>query len=85
MMAQGLAANGAKVYLCSRKADACDQAAAALNDQYGDGCAVSLPGDLSTIEGVQAVVDAFQAQEDALSGPLLPPYEVHAWAGPGSS
>jgi NAD(P)-dependent dehydrogenase (short-subunit alcohol dehydrogenase family) len=66
MMAQGLAANGAKVYVCSRKAEACKQAAAALNDRYGDGRAVSLPGDLSTLEGVEAFVDAFHAREDAL-------------------
>lgn len=66
MMAQGLATNGGKVYVCSRKAEACNEAAAALNDRYGDGCAVSLPGDLSTLEGVEAFVAAFQAREDAL-------------------
>ena len=69
MMARGLARNGAKVYLCSRKAEACERAAAELNERYGEGRALSLPGDLSSIEGVEAVVAAFRAREEAL--PIL--------------
>jgi NAD(P)-dependent dehydrogenase (short-subunit alcohol dehydrogenase family) len=66
MMARGLAANGATVYLCSRKASACEEAAAAIDGRYGEGRAHALPGDLSTLEGVEAVVDAFRERERAL-------------------
>lgn len=66
MMAKGLAANGAKVYLCSRKQDACERAAAELEALYGAGCAVPLAGDLGSLEGVEAFVQAFAAREPKL-------------------
>lgn len=66
MMARGLVANGAKVYLCSRKADACERAAAELEKRYGKGCALPLPADLSSLEGVEALVEAFRAHESML-------------------
>ena len=66
MMAKGLARNGAKVYVCSRKAEACDVAVRELEAAYGVGCAVALPADLSTIENVEAFVAAFRQRETAL-------------------
>ena len=66
MMARGLVANGGKVYLCSRKADACEAAAQELNERFGEGRAVALPGDLSSLEGVEAFVEAFGQREDCL-------------------
>lgn len=62
MIASGFAANGAaKVLICSRKAKACEEAAAAINAKYRTNCAISCPGDLSTYQGVQGVVAALDA------------------------
>ena len=54
MIAAGFLANGATVYITSRKADVCDATAKRLANEYGGEC-VSIPGDLSNIEGVDAV------------------------------
>ena len=48
MIAAGYLANGAKVYISSRKADACAATAARLADEYGGTC-VALPADLRTL------------------------------------
>jgi len=70
MISRGLVANGAKVYVCSRKAELCDQVSKELNEEASrlgsEGSAVSLPGDLSQVEGVIAVVDKLKAQESVL-------------------
>ncbi len=63
MMATGLLSGGAKVYITARKAAACDEAAQRLSS-LGD--CVSLPADLSTIEGVRSFADAFESHEDRL-------------------
>ena len=53
MIAQGfLEAGAARVYISSRKAGACDETAAEL----GERC-VSLPQDISTVEGCKALAD----------------------------
>jgi len=49
MIAAGFIAQGAKVYISSRKAAACDSTAAELS--AGRGRCVSLPQDLSTAQG----------------------------------
>ena len=56
MIAAGFLANGATVYISSRKADVCDATAARLAETYGGTC-VSVPADLSTIEGIDALVE----------------------------
>lgn len=56
MIAEGLCANGATVYICSRKKDQCDKTVKELNDKYPQGKAISKPGDLSSIQGVEKVV-----------------------------
>ena len=61
MIAAGFIAFGAKVYISSRKAGACDAAAAEL----GEAC-VSLPQDVSTVEGCKALAAAYQAREPKL-------------------
>ena len=48
MIAAGYLANGAKVYITSRKADVCDATAQRLSEQFGGEC-ISLPADLSLI------------------------------------
>jgi len=54
MIAAGFLANGATVYISSRKADVCDATAERLANDYGGTC-ISIPGDLATIEGIEAV------------------------------
>lgn len=65
MIAAGYLANGAKVYISSRKAEACDATAERLMAEYGGEC-ISVPADLSGLEGIDALVAAISAQEDHL-------------------
>lgn len=57
MIAAGFVANGAKVYISSRKADACTATAERLMEAYG-GTVVPVPADLSTVEGAAALAAA---------------------------
>jgi len=63
MIAAGFLANGATVYISSRKAQACDETAARLADTYGGKC-VSIPADLSTLAGIEAAISGFREHED---------------------
>jgi len=63
MIAQGFLEQGAKVYITARKAPACDQAAEELS-QYGT--CVSLPHDLSTVAGCEALAGELATQETKL-------------------
>ena len=54
MIAAGFLAQGAKVYISSRKADACDAAAEELSQ--GGGTCISLPQDVSSVAGCQALL-----------------------------
>ncbi|GAA3609502.1 SDR family oxidoreductase [Marihabitans asiaticum] len=63
MIATGLLAQGARVYISSRKADVCDAVAAELSEL---GPCVSLPADVSTTEGVQGLVAAYREHEEDL-------------------
>jgi len=63
MIAAGFLAQGAKVYISSRKAADCDATAKELS---AHGECISLPADVSTLEGVNALVEAFGARESAL-------------------
>ena len=62
MIAAGFLANGAKVYISSRKAVVCDATAKRLQDEYGGEC-ISLPGDLSNLEGINALRDMLPTDE----------------------
>ena len=55
MIAAGFLANGAKVYISSRKAETCDATAKRLQGEYGGEC-ISLPADLSNLEGIESLV-----------------------------
>ena len=57
MIAAGFLANGAKVYISSRKAEVCDATANRLQEQYGGEC-VSLPADLSNLDGINSFVQS---------------------------
>ncbi len=63
MIAQGFLEQGAKVYITARKAPACDQAAEELS-QYGS--CVSLPHDLSTVAGCEALAAELATHEAGL-------------------
>jgi NAD(P)-dependent dehydrogenase (short-subunit alcohol dehydrogenase family) len=63
MIAQGFLEYGAKVYITARKAAACDAAAAELS---AFGPCVSLPHDLSTLEGCRALVADLSKREGKL-------------------
>ena len=65
MIAAGFLANGATVYISSRKADVCDATAARLAQEHGGTC-VSLPADLATLDGVDALAAALRDREDRL-------------------
>ena len=64
MIAAGFIAQGAKVYISSRKAAACDATAAELSRDGG--VCVSLPRDVSTVEGCKALAAAYAARESRL-------------------
>jgi len=63
MIARGFVEAGAKVYVTSRKADACERVAAELGRS---GSCTALPGDLGTEAGARALADALSAREGAL-------------------
>jgi len=63
MIAEGFLAQGARVYISARKAEACDQTAKELS---AIGPCFSLPADVSTLAGVQGLVDAFSKRETRL-------------------
>ena len=64
MIAAGFLANGAKVYISSRKADVCDATAKRLQEEYGGEC-ISVPADLSNLDGINALADKIY-QDDNL-------------------
>jgi NAD(P)-dependent dehydrogenase (short-subunit alcohol dehydrogenase family) len=65
MIASGFLANGAKVYISSRKAAACDTTAARLSQEYGGEC-ISLPGNVAELDGIDAVAAQLSEREPQL-------------------
>ena len=63
MIAEGLVRCGARVYITSRKVDACREAEAMLSE-YGE--CVALPFDISTIDGCSALAGAIKERESKL-------------------
>ena len=56
-IATALADHGAKVVISSRKQDACDEVAAAVNAQYGEGRAIAVAANISSKADLQNLVD----------------------------
>ena len=75
MIAAGFIEQGAKVYISSRKPGACDETAAEL----GPNC-ISLPQDVSTVEGCQALAKRFAEHEPKLD--ILVNNAGAAWGAP---
>ena len=77
MIAEGFLAQGARVYISARKAEACDETAKELS---AFGHCVSLPADVSTLEGAKALVDAYAKYEKTLD--ILVNNAGAAWGAP---
>ncbi|MDR2153803.1 MAG: SDR family oxidoreductase [Burkholderiaceae bacterium] len=77
MIAEGFVRQGARVYISARKAEACDATAAELSAL---GQCVSLPADVSTLDGIQALVAAYQRHEPTLD--ILVNNAGAAWGAP---
>ena len=75
MIAAGFIAQGAKVYISSRKAAACEETAAEL----GPNC-IPLPQDVATVAGCKALAAAFAEREAALD--ILVNNAGAAWGAP---
>ncbi|MGN7998241.1 SDR family oxidoreductase [Sphingomonas sp. 22176] len=78
MIAEGFVASGAKVYVSSRRADACEATAAALGPN-----AIALPHDVSTVEGCRALAADLAARESRLD--ILVNNAGAAWGEPFES
>ena len=63
MIATGFVSNGVKTYISSRKADACDATAERLSER---GECISIPCDLSSMEGVRYLADRIAEREESL-------------------
>lgn len=64
-IAAGFLAGGARVYISSRKADACEATAKRLSADYGGGC-IALPADLSQLDGVESLAKRLAERESKL-------------------
>ena len=62
MIAAGYLANGAKVYITSRKAEICNASAERLAEAWGGEC-ISIPADMATIEGSEGFVSELSSRE----------------------
>jgi len=80
MIAEGFLAQGARVYITARKAEACD---AAAREMSALGPCVSLPCDVSTMEGIQSLVAALGRHEKSLD--ILVNNAGAAWGAPYES
>jgi NAD(P)-dependent dehydrogenase (short-subunit alcohol dehydrogenase family) len=61
-IAEAMAEQGAKVVISSRKAEACEEAARAINDRHGDGTAIVVPANISSKEELQNLADETRRQ-----------------------
>jgi len=85
MIAAGFLQHGARVYISSRKADVCDKTAAELS-AFGD--CISLPADVSSVEGANALAQKYAAREEKLDILInnagaywIEPFETHSEKG----
>ncbi len=65
MIAAGFLANGVKVYISSRKREVCDETAERLSAAYGGTC-ISIPADLSSVEGCTYLAGEIAKREEKL-------------------
>ena len=77
MIAEGYLAQGARVYISARKTAACDATAEALS---AHGHCISLPADVSTVDGAKALMEAYAKHESSLD--ILVNNAGAAWGAP---
>jgi 2-deoxy-D-gluconate 3-dehydrogenase len=65
MIAAGFLANGAKVYISSRKVDVCEATATRLVREFGGEC-ISLPANLADMNGIDTLAAELARREDRL-------------------
>jgi 2-deoxy-D-gluconate 3-dehydrogenase len=65
MIAAGFLANGARVYISSRKSEVCEATSKRLREAFGGEC-TALPADLSKLEGAAALAASLAEREDRL-------------------
>ncbi|MEP1209994.1 MAG: SDR family oxidoreductase [Rhizobiaceae bacterium] len=56
-IAEQMAAHGARVVISSRKQEACDEVAAAINEKHGAGTAIAVAANISSRDALQHLVD----------------------------
>ena len=61
-IAEAMADQGAKVVISSRKAEACQEVADAINAKHGDGTAIVIPASISSKEALQTLADEAKAK-----------------------
>jgi len=61
-IAEAMADQGAKVVISSRKADACAEAAAAINNTHGEGTAIVVPANISSKDDLQNLAEETRRQ-----------------------
>jgi hypothetical protein len=61
-IAEAMADQGARVVISSRKAEACQEAADAINAKHGAGTAIVVPANISSKEALQNLVDETKRQ-----------------------
>ncbi|MEO8007701.1 MAG: SDR family oxidoreductase [Betaproteobacteria bacterium] len=76
MIAEGFLAYGAKVYISARKSEACNVSAEALS--ANGGTCISLPHDISSVEGCRALAEDIRRREPQLN--ILVNNAGAAWA-----
>ena len=77
MIAAAFVAAGARVYICARKAEACNATAAELSAL---GECISLPADLSNLSGIEAFASGLREREERLH--ILVNNAGAAWGAP---
>ncbi|MDV4169220.1 SDR family oxidoreductase [Rhodovulum sp. FJ3] len=78
-IAEGFVRAGAKVYICSRRAETCAETAKALSE-FGTCIALPVAGDIATPEGRTAIVTAMTEREERLD--ILINNAGALWAAP---
>src|SRR6204780_2543478 len=78
MIAEGFIAEGVKVYITARKAEACNRTAQELSKDGGS--CISIPMDISTISGAKALAAAIMEREPKLD--ILVNNAGAAWGAP---
>jgi NAD(P)-dependent dehydrogenase (short-subunit alcohol dehydrogenase family) len=79
MIASAYLANGAKVYITARKAEACNDKANELSERYNAEC-ISIPNNASTLDGIEELYNEISQKESKID--ILVNNAGAAWGEP---